>query len=195
MELSEKIETINRRLVETFGIDTASSKPMYRVVWANDQYEYRFGTWQDFDKNDTLIREVTEARYVPKYLNSKGFYVLENLVGVPEHQIQELCGLKVSYEPLWTFKKNGREFVAPKFDICKLIIDTRHEAMKKNGYVRYVDDKVKQAVTDPRGYHREKIQLLMAEMFGNETPLTDALARKSGVGYTGDASKPKVTLN
>src|SRR5262245_59597387 len=117
MEIAEKIETINRRLEETFGIDTASSRPMYRVVWANDQYEHRHGTWEDYDKNHTLIRRVTETRQVPKYLNSRGFFVLEHLVGVPEQNLDELCGKKTSYEPLWTFKKNGREFVSPKFDM------------------------------------------------------------------------------
>ena len=41
MELAEDIDTINSSLENLFGTDFTSKRPLFRVVWSNDQYEKR----------------------------------------------------------------------------------------------------------------------------------------------------------
>jgi hypothetical protein len=48
MELTEKIESINNQLIELYGIDTITGQAMWRVVWSEDQFEHRLGTYDDF---------------------------------------------------------------------------------------------------------------------------------------------------
>jgi hypothetical protein len=63
MELVESIETINEQLRRAYGIDSISSRPIYRVVWANDELEKRLMHF-----TDAGIQLLTpEIREVPKY--------------------------------------------------------------------------------------------------------------------------------
>ena len=190
MELTEKIETINLQLSDLFGIDTSSSNPIYRVVWSNDQFEYRFGTWSDFDKNDILIRTVEESRLVPKYYNKKDRYILEKLVAVPEINKEEL-DKKVSYEPLWVFENmDTGEYIPPHIEICKFIVRTVQEAMHRpKGFKRYVENEAKNFGFLGGDNKQERMKDIKEKLFGNETPITDALMAQRGVSYSGLDSK------
>lgn len=66
-----------------------------------------------------------EVREVPKYRNwNPNRYILERLVVVPDFQQKELGGLKVSYEPLYTFEDGRGLYLPPKLEATKFIIDT-----------------------------------------------------------------------
>lgn len=56
----------NRRLLEWYGRHRHDSRPLFRVVRAGDEFERRFGTFNDF-YGDIWYRQVTEERIVPKY--------------------------------------------------------------------------------------------------------------------------------
>lgn len=181
----EKLESINERLALHFGRDIGSNRPIFRIVFSDDEREKRFGTWEDYDKNHTFIREVTETREVPKYPWIKGFYVLEQLVGVPIQNIEELAGKMISYEPLFVFKDNAENPLPPNFIVSKIVIDDIRSKLGQAGHPKYKDDSWKPE-------HQEaRIKGIQKELFGNETPVGDALAHKSGVGYT---SSPKIEV-
>src|SRR5689334_9373374 len=98
MELVEKIEVLNSRLVDHFGIDTVTGDAIWRIVFSEDQFEKRLGTYDDITKGGIYLRTVTEVREVPKYrqwIHKK--YILERLVLVPETNLPELPCLKQSY--------------------------------------------------------------------------------------------------
>lgn len=177
MELSQSIETINKYLIDTFGLESSINKPMFRVVFSDDQYEKRL---TDFINGIQLLRP--EVRELPKYFWIKGRYILERLVVVPEINMPELPTSKLSYECIWIFEnQSGTEALPPRIDACKIIVDTMYAAMGKSSLRKYIDE---EANTTKEG-RDAKIKQLQEELFGNETPATDALAYGTGVSLSG----------
>ena len=170
MELTESIETINQRLIEYFGIDSITGQSIWRVVWSDDQYEKRLGTYDDFNGN-IYLRTVTEIRLVSKYkqwIHQK--FILERLVIVPNINIPELPSTKVSYEPLWTFEDSKGEYLPPTFAACKFIVDTVYAAQYSNhNLARYKDpDSSKEEALENK---RKRIDVLVEELFGEQSSL------------------------
>lgn len=121
MVVAKEVEVINQRLVDFYGIDTFSSNPIFRVVWSNDQFEKRLMEYTD----GGIALLYPEVREVPKYRNwNPNRYILERLVIVPEEQQKELAGLKVSYEPLYTYEDGRGNYLPPKLEATKFIIDS-----------------------------------------------------------------------
>lgn len=179
MELTEPIESINKQLIDLFGIDTITGLAMWRVVWSNDQREKRYGTYDDFTPGGLYIRTVTEVREVQKYPWIRERFILERLCVVPEVNANDLPTSKLSYEVMWVFENDRREYLPPRVDACKFVIDTVLAAMGKSDLVKY---KESEKTEEER---IEAVNKLQEELFGNETEIGDALAHKYGVGYTG----------
>ena len=174
MEIVESIERINDWLRREYGIETTSDRPIYRVVWANDQLEKRLMHYTD--SGIELLHP--EVREVPKYQSFRDTYVLERLsyIDAPNHE--EMTVSVISYEPLWSFVDNRLNPLPPRIDVCKIIIDTVHMAIysDKSGFAKYKD--TNEEVLKEQQASLESIQ---QELFGNETNVTDALAYKEGV--------------
>lgn len=143
MELTELVCDINDRLKTIFGIDTITGQPIWRIVFSEDQYEKRFGTYDDY-AGSIYLRTVTEVRLVPKYkqwIHEK--YILERLVVVPEQNQEELPTARVSYEVIWVFEDKNGNYLPPKWEAAKFIIDTIYAAQygpKNHSLKKYVDD-------------------------------------------------------
>lgn len=178
MELPETIKSINQQLVDEYGIDTTTGQSIYQVVWAADEYEKRRSKFTP-EGFELLYAEVM---LLPKYpqndLDYKERYILEKLVVVPEFNSDELLS-KLSYEPIWVFRDRFNNYLPPTFWACKFCIDTVNAAMGKSSLNKYVDE------SNTPEAKEERIQKLELELFGNETPVGDALAHSEGVGYTG----------
>lgn len=187
MELAENINTINRQLRELYGIDTVSTNVIFRVVWSNDQFERRFGEWTDYDASNNPIRTIKESRYVPKYVLTKDRYILERLVIVPETNKSELCDLKSSYEPLWVFQNmDDNTYLPPRIDVCQFIINTVLEAQfRPKGFKKYIENQAQNFGFLGGKNRSERIKEIKEKMFGNETPITDALMAQRGVSMSG----------
>lgn len=162
MELAEPIESINKQLIDLFGVDTATGKPIFRVVWSEDQFEMRLT-----DRTDSGIQLLTPTlRELPKYKQwIVERWVLERLVIVPELNIKELAGIKLSYEPLWVFSGKSGQYVPPTVWACKFIIDTLYAALGKESLVKYVDEEV----TNPTETRNKRVKILEEELFGDES--------------------------
>lgn len=169
MELREPIEDINRRLSEEFGLEL-DGRPRFKVVFSEDEYEQRLTDYTD----EGFILPFPEVRRLPKYKQyAHAKYILERLVPIlGETDLLE----KVAYEPIWTFQDSKGNYLPPFFDGCRHIIEAMYTAMgKKNTFTRYKDKNVS------REEHLAYIQKVENELFGNETPVGDALAYGTGV--------------
>jgi len=201
IEAPHIIEAINKSLKELYGVDTVSGLPMFKVVWSEDEYEKRFGTFDDITPAGIFIRTVTEVREMPKYkqwIQEK--HILERLVVVPDYQQKELAGAKISYEPLITFFKTNKytgkhDYVAPTLEQCKFIIDSTLAAQivaKMMIMGNESPDRLPTArYTDPEEGSQEQyiatrragIDKIVEELYGDETGLLGAtLSRNQGGG-------------
>lgn len=169
----ETIEILNVRLVDHFGIDSDTGRPIFRIVWANDQLEKRL-----VDCLDGGIQLLYPAvREVKKYPYLKDLYVLERLVVVPEVNQAELPTSKLSYEPLWAYRDENANPIPPVWEATKFVVDTLYAALGKKSMRKYVESEEE---TTPEGLD-QKIVKLQEELFGNETDVGDALAYKEGI--------------
>lgn len=169
MELVEPIEKINYYLERDFG-KWLDGRPNWRVVFANDQFEQRIMTHTD----EGLELMYPEVRTVRKYQHiERDRYVLERLVPVVGET--DLV-TQTSYEPAWTFADRFGNYLPPRFDACKYIIEGIYAQIDQAGtHVKY---------KDPNATKEERLKMILdmeEKLFGNETPVGDALAHKFGV--------------
>jgi hypothetical protein len=165
----EKIEVLNQRLIDHYGLDTNTNQPMFRIVWANDQFEKRL-----IDKLRGVALLFPVVAEVPKYSYLKDFYVLERLVIVPEINLKELPTSKLSYEPIWAYRDNNNNPLPPLWPATKFIIDALYAALGKKSMAKYVEDNSPEVLED-------RVVQLQKELFGNETETGDALRYKEGI--------------
>lgn len=159
----KEIEYINKQLVDNYGVDTVTGKPMFRVVWADDQLEKR--RVNTLDSGIELL--FPEVREVKKYPYMKGMYVLERLVLVPEINEKDLPTQRQSYEPIWAFCTQERNPVQPTWPASKFVVDTLYAAMGKKSLAKYKDSE-KNTTEEGR---QQRINDLQDELFGDESGL------------------------
>lgn len=178
MELTETVESINRQLIDLFGIDTITGLPIFRVVWSNNQLEKRL-----MDTTDTGIILLTPVvREVLKYKQwVRDKFILERLVLIPDVNQSELPAQKLSYEPLWVFQNSQGDPLPPALWACKFIIDTVYAAMGKRSLRKYVDVEEQNPVEE----REKRIAMLTEELFGDESGLLGTTITGETVAYTG----------
>ncbi len=167
----QTVDDINKQLIDLYGIDTESSNPIWRVVYSEDQFEYRRGTYDDYTPNGLFIRTVTEVRYVPKYRQWIHYkYILERLVAVPDSNILELPTVKKSYEPIWVFQDKNENALPPRIDACQFIINTIYAAQYgTHNLKKYHDPEwCQEAELDNR---KKRVDGLVEELFGEQSSL------------------------
>jgi hypothetical protein len=163
----EQIETLNTRLIDHYGMDSDTGRPMFRIVWANDELEKRLVG--ELDGGIQLLYPVVKE--VKKYPYLKDLFVLEQLVVVPDVNRSELPTQKLSYEPVWAYRDSSGGALPPIWDATKFIVDAIYAAKGKKSLRKYVDDEKN---TTPEG-RDQRISELQSELFGEETKVGDAM--------------------
>lgn len=182
MEITERVESINRQLIDLYGIDTITGQPMWRVMWSNDQYEYRHGTYDDYTPAGIYLKTVTETRYVPKYKQwIPNKYVLEKLVVIPEVSSGDLPATRLSYEPMYPFETNSGQYLPPRLDACQFVIETVLSAQGKSSLAKYKDPANGLTGEDYAEMKSKELDTLQKELFGNETDVGDAIAHNEAI--------------
>jgi len=177
MYLAETLDSINYNLAANFGKDIVTGLPNWRVVWSEDQFERRLGTYDDYTPNGVYLRTVREVREVPKYRQwIKEKYVLERLTVIPAINLDDLPVGPLSYEPIYPFEDKHGNALPPKWLACQFLIKHMLERMNTSGSARYKEEIVGDEI---------RLKQLEEELFGNETPVGDALAHGSGVSLVG----------
>jgi hypothetical protein len=107
------IDSINKRLFENFR--NLDGRPIYRIVWSEDQLEKRFGEWSDW-YGHILIRTYKAVKEIKKYWYLKPpCWVLEKLVFMQSHwHLKELMKELIesqngTYEPAFTFQNSSKK--------------------------------------------------------------------------------------
>lgn len=169
----ETIEAINQRLIDYYGIDSDTGRPIFRIVWANDETEKRRVTTSEFGIQfvHPIVMEVKKYPYL------KDLHVLERLVVVPDADREELVVSKLSYEPLWAFHDAAKNPVYPIWTATQFVVDALYAALGKKSMAKYVESEDE---TTQEG-RQEQIAQLQGELFGNENETTDALAYGEGI--------------
>lgn len=175
MELTETIDSLNRQIRSLYGIDTVSDLSMWRIVWSETQFEKRLTEYTDSGIK-LLYPEIRELPKYKQWITEK--YVLERLVVVPAMNLNELGGVKMSYEPIYVFMDKGMNYAPPCIEVSQFVIDTIYAAEGKKSMAKYKD---KSESMDER---EARLQRIERELFGNETETGDALAHGEGVGFT-----------
>lgn len=172
MKISDiDLEALNNLLKEHFGVSTDTNQPMWRFAWSEDQFEKRHGTFNDFTPGGIFIRQVTEVREVPKYrqwIHEK--YVLEHLVAVPDVSMAELPTVRMSYEPIWVFEDKNGNYLPPKFEAAKFIIDTVHAAQFGTGNLKKYED-VESNQEKALEHKKKTVDGIIEELFGEQSSL------------------------
>lgn len=159
------IQEVNRLLKETYGIDTDSTLPMWRVSWAADQYEMRVD-----DVTPGGVRLLfPELMNFPKYSWIKDMWILENLVLVPIQQQNEIAGVKKSYECIWKFQDRFKKPVKPEWWACQFVIDLIQSVKSQNpiNTRKYIDPESEEPIEE----QKKRIDKLVEELFGDESDL------------------------
>lgn len=173
MNLPETLEYINYHLKKEYGMQF-DDRQTWRVVFAADQTEKR----KMYTTDEGLDLMYPEVREVKKYQHIKpDRYVLERLVPVTgETDIVT----KLSYEPVWTWEDRHGNYLPPYWDACKFLIDGILEKQANpKSHAKYKDPEFSP------GYREKMIADMEYKLFGDETPIGDALAHGDGISYAG----------
>lgn len=74
-----------QNLLELYGGLNRFGGPNFRAVWSESRMDWVCGKWTDTDESgETVIREVVESRYVPKYWAINNKWLIERWYP-PEH--------------------------------------------------------------------------------------------------------------
>ena len=179
--MTPEIERINNSLRDRYGIDTVTGQAMWRVVFSDDQTEKRMMTHSD----GGILLLQPEAREVKKYRWIKHKWGLEHLVLVPVVQQYELCGIKQSYEWMFTFDDKDGNPLPPKYEVCQYVINLIEMARDN------AQPNVAKYIEDPEAAKKELAEI-EEYLHGNETEVADHLMFGSGVAVPSNYENDKV---
>ena len=114
---NQEVNTINSKLIQQFG-KTLDNKAKFRIIWSDEQFEYRTGTFNEFYKT-LFLRTTKGVKQVPKYNYIKSRWILElynSPIGDPN--IMDYNG----YEPLYVFENAHGNPLPPRLTVCQIII-------------------------------------------------------------------------
>lgn len=162
----ENIETINRRLKDTFGLYNDIVR--YRLTWPNDEFEVR--RVNHTEEGFQLLHP--EFRRVHKYEKWRfNHWILERIMEVPVVNMTQMAGANLSYEPVWTLEEIQIAWPPIRF-ICQQIEDKIGKTMYKQYKHPY------EGLTTKEQLEKKQKELddIYAALYGNETRVGDALA-------------------
>jgi hypothetical protein len=119
--MSDNVKRLNKMLQDLYGVNPRG-EPTFRIVWSDEQFENRRGTYSDF-YGKLFIRQVVETRLVPKYPQIRHEWILEKWFPPEISANSELPdSVRGSYEPVQVFRHANGEAVPVTERIVKEII-------------------------------------------------------------------------
>jgi hypothetical protein len=104
-------------------------KPIFRITWANDEFEMREGNYNEFTRSGLFIRTVHGIKRTPKYPQLKNIYIIEQLFDgerVQTEQIKDHNG----YECIYAFRDKNFNPLPIRLDVVQLIMKAVHKYRK-----------------------------------------------------------------
>lgn len=129
------VRIINQQLLDKFGREALGDRPLFRLVWSDDQMEYRRGHFEDWYAGTIFLREYDGIRHARKYNYLHQQWVLEKLVYEPNRELPE--SENGHYEILWAFPKD----LPPLLKACLYAIYRHINKVKKTiGWYKEQDE-------------------------------------------------------
>ena len=150
------LKEINRKLRDLYG-SIVEGKQTFRIVWSDDQYEDRFGEYEDY-YGHIFLRSFKGVRRVKKYQEDPPSYVLERLL--PNSVPNEILDSFVTYEPLYFFKDDQGEQLPLAWRAIELMM----------WVILYGPKKAVERVALGTKERDKKEYIHAMEMFENESP-------------------------
>jgi hypothetical protein len=163
------IDAINKSLKLKYRV--FDGRPLFRVVWSNDQLEIRKGTYTDWYGTIMIRQEYQAVREVKKYWYLKTpCWVLEKLVFINGVQAlkdiqEELVNARNGvYETLYAFQKEDGTPLPVVHDIIEFIIHAVHNP-KKLTESDYYDIEKKQEQSEVSYFEEQLGQDARSDLF------------------------------
>ena len=117
---SSVVDNINKQ-IRFYGTNPFS-RPIFRVVFSDDQTEHRRGTYNEF-YGEIFIRTITGVHEVKKYPYIKGRWILERWAG-PELTFHPdlVKSNEGDYICVYIFQDKERNFLPPLLRVAEIII-------------------------------------------------------------------------
>lgn len=167
-----EIEVINDK-IKVHGVNPRGEQ-LFRLVWSNDQREWRHGTFNDF-YGSIHLREVTETRLTPKYNYIRDRWILERWCPPELVYNRELPhSNQGSYEPIYVFESAKGQYLEPNLKVCEIVI---HAAENP------IHETVEEKINRQKEKEEKEIQY-MADALELRSDIGFALMDKTAVGYS-----------
>lgn len=126
-----EIEQLNSKIGGEYR--SIEGRALFRIVWSENIYENRHGTFREFTQSGIFIREVTEVRKVRKYSYIHNRWIFEawapgNLVANPETP----DAVNGDYVPVYVFEDKWGGYLPPNEKVIRFIIASLHGKIKKD---------------------------------------------------------------
>lgn len=123
----DEAREINNFLKGIAKVPLRDTEPIFRLVWSEDQFELRRGTFNEF-YGKIFLREVTGVRQVRKYNYIHEKWVLEQWYPPQFCNQEELPeSRRGSYEPIYVFQDKRGNALPVKKAVIEYIIHTRFQ--------------------------------------------------------------------
>ncbi|SRR6266496_1570150 len=131
------IDSINKTLHENYRV--LDGRPIYRLVWSDNQLEKRFSDkWCDYYGHILIRSEYKAVRTIKKYWHiTPPCWILEKLVFLPSSwHVKELVKELVeahngSYEPVYTFRDAKNNPLPVVFEVVDFILQGLHAPRRR----------------------------------------------------------------
>lgn len=116
-----EIEELNSRIGAEYM--TIDGRVMFRLVWSEEIFENRYGTFREFTSEGIFVREVTEVRRTRKYNYIHNRWIFEmwaggNLVANPETP----DAVNGDYVPVYVFEDKHGGYLPPNERVVRFLI-------------------------------------------------------------------------
>lgn len=102
---------------------TVDGKPVFRIVWSDDQLEKRIGQFHDF-YGEIYVRTFNGLREVRKYPGPeyRERWVLEKFIPMNNPEVWESLAQGGVYEPIWVFRGPNGTYQKPTWKAVQFLI-------------------------------------------------------------------------
>jgi hypothetical protein len=173
MDISQQsyADTINLRLKDS-GTNL-TDQPLYRLVWSDNELEFRRGIFREFVGN-IFVRETVGVKQVPKYSYIKARWILERWIPPDACYNPEIPNSQWgSYEPIYVFQdKNGNSLPFSE-KVVYFIITLAEKKTRVTPEERLAESLAKEEAEINE--YLESLEI---------SPITNALHMKEAVGYS-----------
>ena len=170
--MKPEIALINDWLAK-YGGQSPTNLPMFRIVWSNDQYEFRKGEFNIFH-GDIYLRTDVGTKLVRKYNYIHERWILERWAPQELVKSEETPAVtNGDYIPVWVYEDKHRNYLEP----TQKVIEFQFYLMQKHKASTET-----QIMNELKIKEDQEIQTFMDII--DTSPIGNALHMREAVGYS-----------